>query len=181
VQTLIPEPLPTEVQALLERRRERGADHHDEVWEGVLHLSPPPSLPHDLIVEQLRDMLRAPARARGLTMVGAAGIGDKDDHRVPDLTLLRPPLERQWQPTAAIAVELLSWREPASKKLDFYAAHQIDELVIVDPEKRQVQWLALADGTYKAVDRSAAIDLSAVELAQGIDWDLPLAGDTQAD
>ncbi len=59
-------------------------------------------------------------------MLGAAGIGVKDDHRVPDLTLLRPPIQPQWQPTAALAVEVLSWREPAAKELAFYAAHQAE-------------------------------------------------------
>ena len=86
--TLIPDPPPTEFQALLERRREWGADHHDEVWEGVLHMSPPPSSRHELIVGELREVLRPLAKAEGLAVLGAGGIGVKNDHRVPDLSLL---------------------------------------------------------------------------------------------
>lgn len=169
--TLIPDPLPTEVEALLERRREWGADRHDEVWEGVLHMSPPPSSRHELVVDELREALRPLATTQGMAVLGAAGIGVRDDHRVPDLALLRPPVEPQWQPTAALAVEVLSWREPAAKKLEFYAAHQIDELVIVDPEQRRVDWLALREGAYEPVRRSGVIDLGPAELAQQIDWD----------
>jgi len=44
MQTLISEPLPTEVQELLARRKQWRADTHDEVWEGVLHVVP---APHD--------------------------------------------------------------------------------------------------------------------------------------
>jgi Uma2 family endonuclease len=171
VPTLIPDPLPSEVEALLERRHERGADRHDEVWEGVLHLSPPPSARHELIVDQVHEILRPLARARGLVILGAAGVGEADDHRVPDLTLLRAPIEPQWQPTAAVAVEVLSWREPAWKKLEFYAAHRVAEVVIVDPEQRKVDWLALGSGGYQPVQRSAVIELGPVELAGRIDWD----------
>jgi len=175
MQTLIPDPLPAEVEALLERRREWGADHHDEVWEGVLHMTPPPSSRHEWIVAQLEQLLWAPARGRGLVPLGAAGIGVTDDHRVPDLTLLLPPVQPQWQPTAALVVEVLSWREPASKKLDFYAAHHVDELVVIDPGERTIRWLALREGAYEPVERSAVIDSGTAELAARLDWN-PLPG-----
>ena len=62
-------------------------------------MSPPPSSRHEFIVQQLALALTPLARAQGLGMLGAAGIGVKDDHRVPDLTLLRPPAQVRWQPT----------------------------------------------------------------------------------
>jgi hypothetical protein len=168
--TLIPDPLPAEVAALLARRREWGADHHDEVWEGVLHMSPPPSPRHELLVTQLITLLQPLAKANGMAALGAAGIGVTDDHRVPDLTLLRPPA-MQWNATAALAVEVLSWREPADKKLGFYAAHDVEELVIIDPDQRTVRWLELRGGAYEPVQRSGVIDLGPAELADRIDWD----------
>lgn len=94
MRTLIPDPLPAEVEALLERRHEWGADRHDEVWEGVLHMSPPPSSRHELLVDELREALRPLAKAKGMAVLGAAGIGVTDDHRVPDLALLRPRSSR---------------------------------------------------------------------------------------
>lgn len=168
--TLIPDPLPVEVRALIERRREWGADHSDEVWDGVLHMSPLPSPRHEMIVHQLDVILDSLAKGEGLALLGAAAIGVAEDHRVPDLTLLRPPAA-QWNPTAALAVEGLSWREPASKKLDFYAAHHVDELVIVDRDKRTIQWLALRQRGYRPVARSGVIASGPAELAARIDWE----------
>jgi Uma2 family endonuclease len=170
VPTLIPDPLPAEVEALLERRREWGADRHDEVWEGVLHMTPPPSTRHELIVRQLERLLDPFAQRHGLAMIGAAGIGVKEDHRVPDLTLLRPPLQPQWHSTAALLVEVLSWRDSAWLKLDFYAAHQVEEVVIVDPEQRKVDWLGLRGGAFRPIERSGVIELGPQELAAQINW-----------
>ncbi len=168
--TLIFDPLPAEVEALIKRRHEWGADRHGEVWEGVLHMSPPPSPRHELVVDELRAVLRPLARARGMAAIGAAGIGIRDDHRVPGLTLLRPPAA-QWNHTAALAVEVVSPRDETRHKLDFYAAHAVSELVIVDPEARTVDWRVLRDGAYEPVERSTVIDLSAAELHAQIDWD----------
>lgn len=168
---LILDPMPPQVEALIERRREWGADHHDEVWEGVLHMSPQPSVRHELIVNSLRDTLEPLAADRGMAAIGAAGIGVKNDCRIPDLTLLRPPLRRQWQPTAALAVEVLSQRDPPEQKLPFYASHDVDEVVIVDPAARAVAWLALGETGYAPVERSAVVELSAAELAARIEWE----------
>ena len=167
---MIPDPLPVEVEALIERRHERGADRHDEVWEGVLHMSPPPSPRHELVIDELREVLRPLAKARGMAAIGAAGIGVKDDHRVPDLTLLRPPAA-QWNQTAALAVEVLSPNDETWQKLGFYAAHEVSELVIVDPEARTLDWRVLRRDAYEPIERSAVIDLSAAELSEQIDWD----------
>lgn len=44
---------PPELEALLERRRRAGVDRLDEVWQGVLHVVPGPSLEHARISTQL--------------------------------------------------------------------------------------------------------------------------------
>ena len=66
MRTLLPDPLPTEVEALLARRRQWGADTHDEVWEGVLHVVPAPGHKHAAIAQQLAVILDGPARTAGL-------------------------------------------------------------------------------------------------------------------
>jgi Uma2 family endonuclease len=75
-----------------------------------------------------------------------------------------------WVPTAAIAVEILSPDDDTWKKLPFYAQHEVDELLIVDPAERSVRWLALREGEYRPVDRSEILDLTADALAERIDW-----------
>ncbi len=58
----------------------------------------------------------------------------------------------------------------AGRSCPSYAAHHVDEVLIVDPAKHTVHWLALADGEYREVERSTLIDLGPVELAEQIDW-----------
>ncbi|MGI8413509.1 MAG: hypothetical protein ACR2QA_13710 [Solirubrobacteraceae bacterium] len=53
MRTLLSDPPPAEFEELLERRRRWGADRRDEVWEGVLHMNPAPSIAHGDLVAQL--------------------------------------------------------------------------------------------------------------------------------
>ena len=41
----------------------------------------------------------------------------------------------------------------------FYAAHHVDEVVIVDPQARAVTWLGSAGGSYQPLAVSGLIDL----------------------
>ncbi|HTA97896.1 MAG TPA: Uma2 family endonuclease [Solirubrobacteraceae bacterium] len=170
--TLINDPPSAELQALLERRRRLGQDGMDEVWEGVLHMVPAPAHKHADLAQQLAVILDAPARVAGLQpTVSIFNLGDsKNDFRVPDGGLHRPGAAEMWHPTAALVLEILSPGDETWKKLSFYAAHRVDEVLIVDPDTHQVHWLGLADGRYEPIERSALIDLGPAELGQLIDW-----------
>ncbi|MBV9682697.1 MAG: Uma2 family endonuclease, partial [Solirubrobacterales bacterium] len=57
------------------------------------------------------------------------------------------------------------------EKLGFYAAHRVHELLIIDPQTRQVHWLGLdAGGGYSPVEHSALISLGPRELGERIVW-----------
>ncbi|MHB1469380.1 MAG: hypothetical protein ACYCU0_15425 [Solirubrobacteraceae bacterium] len=61
MRTLLPDPPPADLAALLERRRRLGQDRKDEVWEGVLHVAPAPNSVHADIQLQLAEIRpRAP-------------------------------------------------------------------------------------------------------------------------
>ncbi len=169
--TLILDPPPHGLEELFERRRRMGADRHDEVWEGVYHMVPGPGAPHSFVAQRVSVLLDAPARAAGLFVGLEFNVGvSKDNYRVPDLGVHRELRTEKWVPTAAIVVEILSSTDEAWRKLPFYAEHGVDELLLVDPGERSVAWLALRDGSYEPVERSALIELGASELAQRIDW-----------
>ncbi|MGH2914551.1 MAG: Uma2 family endonuclease [Solirubrobacteraceae bacterium] len=170
MRTLLPDPPPPPFERLLAERERWGADRRDEVWEGVLHISPPASHEHEQIVVELVLVLAPAAKAAGLQLTGAVAIGDQDDYRVPDLAVHRPGASAQWHPTAALAVEVLSLNDETWQKLDFYAAHAVDELVIVDGGARTINWRALNQGAYAPVKRSSVLDLSADQLVRRIDW-----------
>lgn len=172
MRTLLPDPPPADFQALLERRRRLGFDTYDEVWDGVLHMTPARSGQHAILGQQLSLLLDTPARAAGLepTMQPFNLGNSEQDFRVPDGGLHRGLPLGTWHPTAALAVEILSPGDESWEKLSFYAAHHVDEILIVDPQAHSVQWLALEEGEYRPVERSRLIDLGPDELGQRIDW-----------
>lgn len=176
--TLVLDPPPIELRALLERRRRLDQDRHDEMWEGVLHMVPAPGFGHAAVGAQVKSLLRGPAADAGLTVTDEFNLGSSEhDFRVPDGGLHRPGAGGAWLPTAALAIEIVSPGDETWAKLPFYAAHEVEELLIVDPASRSIDWLALSRGggedtakPYRAVERSELIDLGVAELAQWIDW-----------
>ncbi|HEU0250585.1 MAG TPA: Uma2 family endonuclease [Solirubrobacteraceae bacterium] len=158
-------------RAEIERRQRLGIDGRDEVWAGVYRMIPPPSFAHQCVGEQLAALLAEPARAAGLRpLIREFGIGSAEDFRVPDGGLLRGEVDGVWQPTAALVLEILSPRDKTWQKLSFYAAHEVQELLIVDPRKRTVRWLSLRDGRYEPIERSGLIQMGTAELAGLIEW-----------
>jgi Uma2 family endonuclease len=172
VPTLVRDPQPAEFEALLERRQRLGQDVLDEVWEGVYHLNPAPHQRRAHVAQQLAVLLDGPAREAGLVpMISIFNLGEPDDYRVPDGGLFRPGPDQVYVPTAELVVEIVSADDETWDKLGFYAAHGVSELLIVDPQKREVHWLGLqAGGEYQPIERSALIALASAEVAERIDW-----------
>jgi Putative restriction endonuclease len=163
---------PPELEALLERRRRASVDRLDEVWQGVRHVVPGPSLEHALLATQLTLVLDAPARAAGLLLaMHEFNLGESEhDFRVPDGGLHRPGAAGVWHATAAVVVEILSPGDESRQKLPFYAEHNVDEVLLVDPAERTVTWLALHDGDYQTVGHSRLIELGPAEVAARLNW-----------
>jgi Uma2 family endonuclease len=170
--TLVLDPHTPELEALKERRRRAGLDRLDEVWNGVLHMVPAPHSRHGKVAQQLAVLLDGPARAAGLEpAMGEFNLGESEnDFRVPDGGIHHPGPDRLWCPTAALVVEIVSPNDESWQKLPFYAAHGVDEVLIVDPQERSVNWLGLTGGKYREVERSGLIELGPAELAGRIDW-----------
>jgi len=172
--TLVTDPAPLEFEALLKRRRELGHDVADEVWDGVYHVNPAPAEGHAEIVQQLAELLGPLARAAGLIpRLSVFNLGEPSDYRVPDGALVRERGNRTYVPTAALILEVVSPNDQTWEKLGFYAAHHVQELVIVAPETRSVDWLGLSDGQYRPLAHSELIASDAAELAGRIDWPGP--------
>jgi Uma2 family endonuclease len=104
-------------------------------------------------------------------MSGQFNLGEtENDFRVPDAGLHRPGGAGTWQPTAALVIEIVSPGDEAWQKLPFYAKHEVDEVLIVDPTDRIVTWLELRDGEHRPVPQSGLVELGSKELAERIDW-----------
>lgn len=185
MRTLVVDSASAGLEKLMERRRRSGLDRLDEIWEGVYHMVPAPSFEHASIAQQLAVILDGPARLAGLVpAMGEFNLGDSEhDFRVPDGGLHRPGASGTWLPTAALVVEIVSPGDESWEKLPFYAAHHVDEVLIVDPQQHTVSWLALTGpapaagsaqdaelGDYRPAQRSSLIELGPAELAERIEW-----------
>lgn len=170
VPTLVRDPQPAEFEALLERRRRLGLDRRDEVWAGVLHVNPAPQRRHANLQAQLIGLLTPLAPSGELTAVGGFNLGEAADYRIPDAGLHRPGPDELYNSTAALVIEIVAPDDGTWDKLAFYAAHNVDELLIVDPHERKIHWLGLQpDGNYQPIERSGLIPLGP-DIAERIDW-----------
>jgi Uma2 family endonuclease len=170
MRTVVLGPRPVELEALIAERRARGADLFDEVWEGEYHMAPAPSGPHAMLDADLAAVLRPPAQRVGLVASGPFNLGQPEDFRVPDHALHREPPLGVWVPTAALVVEIVSPDDESWAKLDFYAAHGVDEVVMADPATRAVVWLARHGDGYQPTDRSAVLGVDVAAVSARITW-----------
>jgi Uma2 family endonuclease len=172
MRTLVLDSSLPEMEALLAHRKTTGIDRRDEVWEGVLHLVPATNLNHARIARQLQLVLDDAARAAGLELLMQEfNLGDSiDNYRVPDGGIFRPGTEGTWISTAAMVIEIVSPDDETWEKLPHFAARGVDEVVIVDPGKQRVDWLALRRGQYVPTKNSALIDFGPTALSARIEW-----------
>jgi Uma2 family endonuclease len=169
MRTLFVDP-PPEVEELIAQRKALGQDLYDEVWEGEYHVAPAPTGGHADFQVQLAVLLRPHAQRAGLWLVGPTNVGGPTDFRVPDATVYRERIDRVWNPTAAIVVEVVSPGDDTRRKLGFYHGVGVEEVLIVDPEGRTVEWLVRGEASFAAASGSALLGLAGADLAAVIDW-----------
>jgi Uma2 family endonuclease len=141
-------------ESLLAERRRLGIDRWDEMWEGVLHLVPPPSGWHQEFGSELFLFLGPIAKARGLKATYETGLfGSEKSYRTPDLAFSLPSqrTERGVEGGAELVIEILSPNDETYEKLPFYAAFPVREVLVLNPDTRAIELLVLQGGTYYRV------------------------------
>jgi Uma2 family endonuclease len=147
-------------------RRAKGLDRWDEVWEGVLHMTPAPSLEHQRILDAMIEFLRPRLRDTGRGML-VSGInvfreaGPTPDYRIPDLTFVAAGREHILRhdgvhgegPDAVI--EIRSPEDETYEKLPFYAALRVREVVVCHRDSKEPELFRLAGAHFVAVQRDA--------------------------
>jgi Uma2 family endonuclease len=129
-------------ESLLDERRRLGLDVFDEVWEGVLHMVPPPSEEHQRLGSELIAVLVGAAKRRGLVASYETGLfAAGDDYRVPDIVVSRPEdrSRRGVEDTGVLVIELRSPSDESDEKLPWYTARGVTEVLIVDTPSRQFE------------------------------------------
>ncbi|MEZ6087084.1 MAG: Uma2 family endonuclease [Pirellulaceae bacterium] len=144
---------------ILEERRLSGADRWDEVWDGVLHMNPPPNVEHQDFEWQLETWLRQfwiPAGS-GNKVYHQVALSPDDNwvhnYRTPNVVLFRPEHLRFLRPTychgpCTVAIEIRSPGDETYEKLDFYAQLGVPELWVIDRDTRKPELHVLKDNSY---------------------------------
>jgi Uma2 family endonuclease len=170
VATLVLGPPPPELSEFLERRRSLGQDLYDEVWEGVYHVAPAANAWHGYAIQRVAQLLEASTSAAGLIATSPFNLGERDDFRVPDLGYHRDIPTMTFVPTAAIVVEVVSPDDRSYAKLPFYAAHGVDEVLIVDAGSQAARWFVNDGGGYEERDASRLAGVTGAEIVAGLRW-----------
>jgi Uma2 family endonuclease len=146
----------------LAHRRSLGLDRWDEMWEGVLHMTPAPNVEHQRILDELIAFLRPllKRRARG-TLVSGINVfregGRSDDYRIPDLTFVSAGRERVLHDDGVrgegpdAVVEIRSPEDETYEKLPFYAGLGVAEVIVVHRDSKAPELYRLAGAQYVAV------------------------------
>jgi hypothetical protein len=134
-------------EQLLAERRRLGLDGRDEMWEGELHMVPPPSFSHQEREAALAVVLGPVARALGFRTATQPGLYAGDDSwRVPELAVARSDqvVHRGVEGGAVLAAEIRSPGDETDAKIPFYERFGVAELLVVDRDTAAVQLLRLA-------------------------------------
>jgi Uma2 family endonuclease len=137
--------------AVLARRKLTGEERWDEMWEGVVHMSPAPTYEHQRIVDRLLLFL-APLLERGGRGTIVSGINvfrTHDDYRIPDLSFVARGrvdvlAEEGARGAPDAVVEVRSPSDETYEKLPFYAAIGVREVIVIarDTKKPEIHRLA---------------------------------------
>lgn len=169
-------------ESMLDERRRLGLDGRDEMWDGVLHMAPPPGGPHQRTGAKLLAVLLPLAERRGLHTHYEAGLfRTEQDYRVPDQLYCRPESRSERGAEGAeLVVEIRSPGDETYEKIDFYAELGVREMLIVHPLEHRVELLRAvgprllpvvgdAEGTVRSEVLGAAF--TTVEGVLRISWD----------
>jgi Uma2 family endonuclease len=145
-------------EELLASRRELGHDRWDEMWEGELHMVPPPHERHGRLEGELfmffklhwealgrgRVYLETGVKRPGVPLQEVAGERVPSNYRTPDLSFLLPELYNRVQggwivggPDAVL--EIVSPGDESRDKLPFYLSVGVREAIFVDRDSCAVE------------------------------------------
>lgn len=148
--------------AELARRKKTGEDRWDEMWEGVLHLSPAHGYEHQRVIGELVAFLLPLVKrtGRGTLVAGINVFRADDDYRIPDLTFVARGREGVLATEGArqgpdLVIEVRSPGDESYDKLPFYAALGVREVVIILRDEKSSELFRLAGDRYVAAAADA--------------------------
>jgi Uma2 family endonuclease len=154
----------------LAERRALGQDLYDELWDGEYHVVPVAHSRHGDVQMQVAQLLWPGIRSAGLWASGPVNIGDSTNYRVPDGVVLRDREPAVYKATAAIVYEIVSPNDESYAKFGFYFDRGVEELLVVDPARRTVEWYTRGPDAFVRASGSTLLGVTEDELTAEIDW-----------
>ena len=146
----------------LARRKTTGEDRFDEMWEGVLHLSPAPAFePQRIIAELLVFLVPLLKRTvRGIVVPGINVFRADDNYRIPDLSFVAAGREEVLAEDGArggpaAVIEIRSPGDETYDKFPFYGALGVREIVVIPRDEKKPEVHRLAGDRYVLVSPGA--------------------------
>jgi Uma2 family endonuclease len=144
-------------------RNAHGELQRDEVWNGVVIVSPSPTVSHQRISLALARLLAPLAEARGLECFNELDLHEPGrrakggDYMRPDVVIARPEdlSVRAIEGHAELVIEVLSPRDRSRLKFPFYARCGVAEYWLVDPDTRQPEIYVLRGDAYEQIQPDA--------------------------
>ena len=149
---------------LIRDRRASGADHRDEVWNGVYIVPPKADNDHQTIGLHLSmTFISATDRVAGAQVFHGCNVTDlpdkwKKNYRCPDVAVFLPgnpsvDKKTRWLGGPDFAVEVVTPGDRSRKKLGFYAKVGVRELLLVGRKPWSLELHRLIDGEMKPVGK----------------------------
>ena len=150
---------------ILEWRRRTGADRFDEVWNGVLHMAPSPTIEHQDFEGSLIAWLRRYWRHSGRSVLHQVNVSPDEDwrnnFRIPDIVLLQPEESHLAHGSflhgaPSVVIEIRSPDDESYEKFDFYASLGSREIWVFDRDTTKPELFRLIDGAYQEQEAMAS-------------------------
>lgn len=151
-------------ESLIEERRRKGLDRYDEVWDGVYFVTSMPNVEHQEIATGIGRHIGGPVvdELGGRVFVGVnvsdRGAGWIRNFRCPDVAVYLPENPARQYPThwcggPDSGIEIVSHGDRSRDKLDFYAAVNTRELLLIDRDPWALELYRRQRGKMKLIGR----------------------------
>ena len=158
---------------IIAQRQAAGRDRHDEVWEGVYVIMPDPNNEHQDLVGGLTTVFWLTIKTADMGDVfPGCNVSDQPNdwthnYRCPDVAVYLRETSAEdrgtyWYGGPDLAIEIISPHDRSREKLDFYAAVNTRELLLIDREPWALELYRLTGEEMKLVGRSDLGNAAAV-------------------
>lgn len=140
------------IPEVLRFRERTGADRFDEMWGGVLHMTPSPSFQHQSLASRILTFFVEVWCPRfGGAAVMQVNVSTEErwdqDYRIPDVSVMLPdrvPRGEAMFVRPNVVFEVRSPGDETYEKLPFYATVGVEAVVVVERDTKAVQVFALS-------------------------------------